>query len=83
MSSNNRVIDDDNDDDNHGIHTFSRHRLGERGSLDDNDNYTDRHRRENRLPSSDPRINERQERMRAEKGYVIRNREICRKTVIE
>ena len=67
MSSNNSDNDDDNNDNNHGVPTLSRDRLGGKGSLDDNGNYTDRHRHENRLPSLVPRMNERQERMRAEK----------------
>jgi hypothetical protein len=69
MSSNNSDHDDNNDkNNNHGIHTSSRDRLGGRGSLDNNDNYTDRHRRENQLPSLVPRMNKRQEQMRAEKN---------------
>ncbi len=71
MSSNNSNDDDSNSNDNHGIPTSSRDRLGGKGSFDNNDNYTDRHRHENRLPSSVPRMNKRQERMHAEKGYVI------------
>ncbi len=35
--------------------------------MDNNDNYTDHHQRENRLPSLAPRTNKRQEQMRAEK----------------
>jgi hypothetical protein len=35
--------DDDNNDDNHGVPTSSRDRLGGKGSLDDNDKYTDHH----------------------------------------
>ncbi len=35
--------DDDNNEDNHGIPTSSRDRLGGKGSLDNNDNYTDHH----------------------------------------
>ncbi len=61
MSSNNSDNDNNNNNDNHGIPTSSRDRLGGRGSLDDNDNYTDRHRHENRLPSLVPKMNERQE----------------------
>ncbi len=38
-----------------------------KGSFDDNDNYTDRHQRENRLLSLVPRMNERQEQMHPEK----------------
>jgi hypothetical protein len=71
MSSDNSNNDDDNNDNNHGIPTTSRDRLGGKGSLDNNDNYTDCHQRENQLPSSVPRMNERQEQMRTEKGYVI------------
>ncbi len=63
--------DNDNNDNNHGVSTLSRDRLGGKGSFDDNDNYTDCHQRENRLPSSVLRLNKRQEQMRAEKGYVI------------
>ncbi len=51
MSSNNSDDYDDNNDNNHGVPTSSRDRIGGKGSLDDNDNYTDRHRRENQLPS--------------------------------
>ncbi len=47
MSSDNSDDDDNKINDNHGIPTSSRDRLGGRGSLDDNDNYTDRHQREN------------------------------------
>ncbi len=61
MSSDNSDNDDDNDNVNHGIHTSSRDRMEGRGSLDNNDNYTDHHRCENRLPSLVPRMNERQE----------------------
>jgi hypothetical protein len=67
MSSDNSNNDDDNNDNNHGVPTSSRDRLGGKGSFDDNDNYTDCHLQENRLPSLVPRMNERQERMRAEK----------------
>jgi hypothetical protein len=67
MSSNNSEDDDDDNDDNHGVPTFSKDRLGGKGSLDDNDNYTECYQRENRLPSLVPRMNKRQERMRAEK----------------
>ncbi len=67
MRSDNSDNDDDNNDDNHGVPTLSRDMLGEKGSFDDNDNYTDRHRCENRLPSSVLRMNKRQERMRAKK----------------
>ena len=35
--------------------------------MDDNDNYTDRHRHENQLPSLVPRMNKRQEQMHMEK----------------
>jgi hypothetical protein len=67
MSSNNSDNGNDNNDDNYGVPTSSRDRLGGKGSFDDNDNYTDHHQRENRLPSLVPRMNERQERMRTEK----------------
>ena len=67
MSSNNSDDDNDDNDNNHGVPTSSRDRLGGRGSLDDNDNYTDRHQRENWQPSLVPRMNERQEQMRMEK----------------
>ncbi len=67
MSSNNSNNDDDINDNNHGVPTSSRDRLGGKGSFDDNDNYTDCHRCENWLPSLVPRMNERQEQMRAEK----------------
>ncbi len=43
MSSNNSDDGDDDNNNNHGIPTSSRDRLGGKGSLDDNDNYTDRH----------------------------------------
>ncbi len=43
MSSNNSDDDDANNDNNHGVPTSFRDRLGGRGSLDDNDNYTDHH----------------------------------------
>ncbi len=43
MSSDNSNDDDNDNKDNRGIPTSSRDRLGGRGSLDDNDNYTDRH----------------------------------------
>ena len=66
MSSNNSNNNDHNNDDNHGVPTLSRDRLGGKGSFDNNDNYTDRHRCENQLPSLVPRMNERQEQMRAE-----------------
>ncbi len=67
MSSDNSNDDsDDNNDNNHGYHTSSRDRLGGRGFLNNNDNYTDRHQCKNRLPSSIPMMNERQEQMRAE-----------------
>ncbi len=71
MSSDNSNNDDNNNDDNHGVPTSSRDRLGGKGSFDNNDNYSDCHRRETQLPSLVPRMNKRQERMRAEKGYVI------------
>ncbi len=61
MSSNNSNDNDDDDNNNYGVHTFFRDRLGGRGSLDDNDNHTDHHQGENQLPSSVPRMNERQE----------------------
>jgi hypothetical protein len=67
MSSDNSNDDNNNSNNNHGIPTSSRDMLGGRGSLDNNDNYTDRHRRENQLPSSAPRMNKRQEQMRMEK----------------
>ncbi len=67
MSSDNSNNDDDDNGNNHGVPTSSRNRLGGRGSLDDNHNYTDRHRHENRLPSLVPRMNKRQEQMRTEK----------------
>ena len=67
MSSFNSNDDDNNNNNNHGVPTLSRDRLGGKGSLDNNDNYTDRHQCENRLPSLVPRMNERQERMHAEK----------------
>ncbi len=41
MSSDNSDDDNDDNNDNHGVLT-SRDRLGGNGSLDDNDNYTDR-----------------------------------------
>ncbi len=43
MSSNNSDNDKDGNNNNHGVPTSSKDRLGGRGSLDDNDNYTDRH----------------------------------------
>ncbi len=67
MSSNNSNDDNDNNNNNYGVSTLSRDRLGGKGSFNDNDNYTDRHRCENRLPSLLPRMNKRQEQMRAEK----------------
>jgi hypothetical protein len=67
MSSDNCDNDNDGNDNNHGIPTSSKDRLGGMGSLDDNDNYTDRHQCENRLPSLVPRMNERQEQMHADK----------------
>ncbi len=67
MSSDNSDNDDNNNDNNHGVPTLSRDRLGGKGSFDDNENYTDRHQCENRLPSLVPRMNKRQEQMRAEK----------------
>ncbi len=67
MSSDNSDDDDNNNDNNHGVPTSSRDRLGWKGSFDNNDNYTDCHRHENRLPSLVPRMNERQEQMHAEK----------------
>ena len=71
MSSENKDDDNNNNDDNHGAPTSSRDRLGGKGSFNDNDNYTDRHWRENQLPSLVPKMNKRQEQMRMEKGYVI------------
>ncbi len=67
MSSKNSNNDDNNNNNNHGVPSSSRDRLGGRGSLDDNDNYTDRYQRENWLPSLAPRMNKRQEQMHAEK----------------
>ncbi len=67
MSSDNSDDDNNDNDDNHGVPTLSMNRLGGKGSFDDNDNYTDHHRRENRLPSLVPRMNERQEQMHPEK----------------
>ncbi len=67
MSSDNSDDDDDNNNNNHGVPTSSRDRLGGKGSFGNNDNYTDRHRHENQLPSSVPRMNKRQEQMRTEK----------------
>jgi hypothetical protein len=67
MSSDNSNDDNNYNDNNHGVPTLSRDRLGGKGSFDNNDNYTDRHQCENRLPSLVPRMNERQEQMRAEK----------------
>jgi hypothetical protein len=67
MSSDNSKDDDDSNDGNHGVPTSSRDRLGGKGSFNNNDNYTDRHQRENRLPSLVPRMNKRQEQMHAEK----------------
>ncbi len=67
MSSNNSKDDGNDNDDNHGVPTSTRDRLGGKGSLDDNDNYTDRHQRENQLPSLVPRMNKRQEQMHVEK----------------
>jgi hypothetical protein len=67
MSSDNSDDDNNNNGNNHGIPTSFRDRFGGKGSFDNNDNYTDRHQRENRLPSSVPRMNKRQEQMRAEK----------------
>jgi hypothetical protein len=61
ISSNNSDDDDDDNNNNHGVPTSSRNKLGGKGSLDDNDNYTDRHRHENQLPSLVPRMNKRQE----------------------
>jgi hypothetical protein len=71
MSSDNSNDDNNNNNDNHDVPTLSRDRLGGKGSFNDNGYYTDRHRREIRLPSLVPRMNERQEQMRTEKGYVI------------
>ncbi len=67
MSSNNSNDDDNNNVNNHGVPTSSRDRLGGRGSLDNNDNYNDRHQHENWLPSLVPRMNKRQEQMCVEK----------------
>jgi hypothetical protein len=67
MSSNNSDDDDNNNNDNHGVSTLSRDRLGGKGSFDNNDKYTHRHQHENQLPISVPRMNKRQEQMRAEK----------------
>jgi hypothetical protein len=67
MSSDNSNDGGNDNNDNHGVPSSSRDRLGGRGSLDDNDIYTDHHQRENRLPSMVPRMNERQEQMRTEK----------------
>jgi hypothetical protein len=61
MSSDISNNDEDDNDGHHGIPTSSRDRLGGKGSLNDNGNYTDRHQRENRLPSLVPRMNKRQE----------------------
>ncbi len=81
MSSNNSDNDNGDNNDNHGVPTSSRDRLGGKGSLDDNDNYTDRHQHENQLPSSVPGMNKRQEHMRAEKkvrdlDYDLRQLEV-------
>jgi hypothetical protein len=43
MSSDNSNDDDNNNNDNHSVPTSSRDRLGEKGSFDNNDNYTDHH----------------------------------------
>jgi hypothetical protein len=67
ISSNDSNDDNNNNDTNHGVPTLSMDRLGGKGSFDDNDNYTDRHRHENQLPSFVPRMNERQEQMHMEK----------------
>jgi hypothetical protein len=67
MSSDNSNNYDKNNDNNHGVPSTSRDRLGGKGSFYDNDNYTDHHQCENRLTSLVPRMNKRQERMRAEK----------------
>jgi hypothetical protein len=67
MSSDNSDNDDETTNNNNGVPSSSRDRLGGRGSLDNNDNYTDRHQRENQLPSKVPTMNKRQEQMRAEK----------------
>jgi hypothetical protein len=67
MSSDNSDDDHDDNDNNQSVPTSSRDRLGGKGSLDNNDNYTDRHRCENQLPSLVPRMNKRKEQMHAEK----------------
>jgi hypothetical protein len=67
INSDNSGNDDDNNDNNHGIPTSSRDRLGKKGSFDNNNNYIDRDRRENQLPSLVTRMNKRQEQMRVEK----------------
>jgi hypothetical protein len=51
----------------HGVPTSSSDRMGGKGSLDINDNYTDCPQRKNQLPSLVPRMNKRQEQMHAEK----------------
>jgi hypothetical protein len=66
MSSDNSDNDNNNNNNNHGVPSSSRDRLGGRGSLDDNDNYTDCHQRENQLPSFVWRMNKRQEQMHTE-----------------
>jgi hypothetical protein len=80
MSSDNSDNDDNNNDNNHGVPTSSGDRLWGNGSFNDNDNYIDRHRCENRLPSLVPRMNERQEQMHTEKRvrdleYILRQLE--------
>ncbi len=67
MSSNNSNDDNNDNKNNHGDLSSSRDRLGGRGSLEDNDNYTDPHWCENRLTRLVPNIYKRQEQMRAEK----------------
>jgi hypothetical protein len=67
MSSDNSDDDNNDNNDNHGVPTSSTGRLEGRGSLDNNDNYTDHHQHESQLPSLVPRMNKRQEQMHVEK----------------
>jgi hypothetical protein len=61
---------DDDNGNNHCVPTSSGCRLGGKGSLDNNDNYTDCHQHENQLPSSVPRMNKRQEQMHCRKPLI-------------
>jgi hypothetical protein len=84
MSSDNSNNDNDNNNNNHGVPTLSMDRLGGEGSFDNNDNSTDHHRHENRLPSLVPRVNKRQEQMHAGKRvraleYDLRQLEVNNK----